>query len=183
MEESRFTDYLKELLKSDLDQSDLFSYNSHIEEVIKLLIFEDKSNKPLLIIKDSPYSANQFYEMLIGFISEEDIALYIPEESMRSEAIVASYENRAMRLNALYKILKERPRFIITTAYGMIRHLPKKELMTSLIIDLKVGDVIDQNELSRINCRVCFFSGQACNVLNLRQRSICTGDCHRCTGN
>ena len=147
MEESRFTDYLKELLKSDLDQSDLFSYNSHIEEVIKLLIFEDKSNKPLLIIKDSPYSANQFYEMLIGFISEEDIALYIPEESMRSEAIVASYENRAMRLNALYKILKERPRFIITTAYGMIRHLPKKELMTSLIIDLKVGDVIDQNEL------------------------------------
>ena len=75
-----------------------------------------------------------------GFISEEDIALYIPEESMRSEAIVASYENRAMRLNALYKILKERPRFIITTAYGMIRHLPKKELMTSLIIDLKVGD-------------------------------------------
>ena len=84
MEESRFTDYLKELLKSDLDQSDLFSYNSHIEEVIKLLIFEDKSNKHLLIIKDSPYIANQFYEMLIGFISEEDIALYIPEESMRS---------------------------------------------------------------------------------------------------
>lgn len=140
-------DQLEMMLKDDFERSSFLSYNSEIEEAIKLALLAKNNSRPLVIIKNSPYAANKLYELINGFMSDDDIALYVPDESMRSEAIVASFENRAMRLNGLYRSLYLSPKIIITTVYGMIRHLPSKERFDEAVIRLKVGDIIDQERL------------------------------------
>ena len=140
-------DQIERLLKDDLNRSSLLSYNSEIEEAIKLAIMAKNNTRPLVVIKSSPYAANKLYELVSGFMSDDDIALYVPDESMRSEAIVASYENRAMRLNGLYRSLYLKPKLIITTVYGLIRHLPAKSRFDEAIIELKTGDIIKQEQL------------------------------------
>ena len=133
--------------KDDLNKSSLLAYNSDIEEVIKLAIKAKTLDRPLVVVKANIYGANQFYELISAYFNENEVVLYAPEESMRAEAIVASYENRADRLNALYRILRQKPKVIITTAYGLMRHIPSEVMMQNLIKTLKVGDILDKDDL------------------------------------
>ena len=139
-------DYLKDHLKSDdFIKSSFLTYNSNIEEAIKLKYYNE-NHEPLVIVKENTYLANMLYEELISFYNEDEIVIFTPEESMRAEAIVASYENRASRLNALYNILNGKAKIIITTAYGLVRHLPSRDMMNNYIFKLKIGDILDKDE-------------------------------------
>lgn len=146
--DNRLLEEVKESLREGgyLDPS-LLSYNSEIEEAIKLAIWQSDKDKTLVVVKENIYMANRMYDLLRSFYDDNDIILYTPEESMRAEAIAASFENRALRTEALYAILSEKKKIIVTTVYGIIRHLPDRKSLKERIIDLKVGDVISRDEL------------------------------------
>lgn len=120
-----------------------FQYNSLMEEAIKLSLNKEK----MLVVKDNSYHAMQLYECLRSFVEDEDLILYVPEESLRSEAIIASYENKVNRLKALHELLIGKARIIITSAYGLVRHLPKQEFLRSKIKIIQVGDTINRQNL------------------------------------
>lgn len=73
------------------------TYNSLVEEALKLCLKAMNAKEPLLIVKENNYLAARLYDIMSCFFSQEEIALYLPEESMRSEEIATSYENRADR--------------------------------------------------------------------------------------
>ena len=134
--------YLKNELGGGSYDPSVLSYNSEIEEAIKLVIRASDIDDTLVVVKENPYTASRMFDMLASFYDDKEIVLYTPEESMRAEAIAASFENRALRTNALYEILAMPKKIIVTTVYGLIRHLPDKELLKGSIQDLKVGDTI-----------------------------------------
>ena len=141
-------DYLqKNLGRDELYSSSSLSYNSTIEEALKLTFYIKDHQRPLVIVKENSFMANELYEMMAPFFEAEELVIYDPEESMRAEAIVASFENRAARISALSAILKATPKAIITTAYGLIRHLPDKDYLKEHMVDLKVGDIIERDTL------------------------------------
>lgn len=135
-----------EALKDD-NKHPFLAYNSLIEEAIKLLLRIKESAKPFIIVKENAYLATRLYEIMAPFFDEGEAILYLPEESLRAEAIAASYENRAERLYALYRILNGHYKCIIISPYGYIRHLPEHEFLKKAIKKIKVGEKCDRDEL------------------------------------
>lgn len=124
------------------------SYNNLYEEVIKVLFKSEDLNKPIIVIKENNYLANRFLDKIKPFLDEEEIVSFLPEESLRSEEIAASYENRADRINALYQILTNKNiKVVVTSSYGFIRHLPNKEDLLEKIIRLKKNETYSKKDL------------------------------------
>ncbi|MDO4499800.1 MAG: transcription-repair coupling factor [Erysipelotrichaceae bacterium] len=131
-------------------KSDSFSlsYNSLCEEALKLALRARKSDRPIIVVKENNYMANRLREILVSYFDEEELVSYLPEESLRSEEIATSFENRADRLFALYKIITDKNvKVVITSPYGFIRHLPEKAVLRDSIIHLKKDDTFDRDEL------------------------------------
>ena len=124
------------------------SYNSLVEEAIKLSIRAKNSTKPIVVIKENNYLVNRLKDILLSYFDDNEIVTYLPEESLRVEEIASSYENRAARLNALYRIINDKNiKLILISPYGFIRHLPRKKELLDSIIKIKTGDSIDKQEL------------------------------------
>lgn len=135
------------LIKKD-DNFFFLTYNSLIEEALKIVFKTKNSDKPIIVIKENNYMANRLKDILCSYFENDELVSYLPEESLRAEEIASSFENRAERLLALYKIINsDKIKVIITSPYGYIRHLPEKEVLKESIIHLKKDDVIDKEEL------------------------------------
>ena len=132
---------------NDTDHSFL-SYSSLTEEALKIAIRAKNSNRPIIVVKENGYLSNKLKEILASYFDEDEIVSYLPEESLRAEEIASSFENRANRLNALYRIINDpKIRIVLVSPYGMIRHLPAKEELLSKIIKIKKDEVLNKNEL------------------------------------
>lgn len=124
------------------------SYNNLTEEALKLSIRAKNSNKPIIVIKENNYLVNRLRDILLSYFEEDEIVAYLPEESLRAEEIASSFENRAARINALYRIITDNKiKIILISPYGYIRHLPNKEDLLSKILTIKKDDVLDKQEL------------------------------------
>ncbi|MBO7697614.1 MAG: hypothetical protein J6S38_01110, partial [Erysipelotrichaceae bacterium] len=136
-----------ETVLNDKDHSFL-SYASLTEEALKIAIEAKNSLKPIIVVKENGYLSNRLKEILASYFDEDEIVSYLPEESLRAEEIASSFENRANRLNALYKIISDpKLKVIMVSPYGLIRHLPDKEELRSKIIRIRKDDVLDKAEL------------------------------------
>ena len=124
------------------------SYNSLTEEALKIAVSAKKSTVPLIIVKENAYLANRLRDILASYFDEDELCVYLPEESLRAEEIASSFESRAARLSALYKMItSENLKVIIVSPYGLIRHLPSREELKEKIITIKKDDVLDRQEL------------------------------------
>lgn len=120
------------------------NFHSVVEEGLKICLNEvDK----IIIVKENVYYATKLYEFLRSFFDDEQLVLYTPEESLRHEAIIDSFDSKANSLKALNDILLSKPKVIITSGYGLLRHLPDKKYLLENIINLKIGDKIKQEDL------------------------------------
>ena len=106
------------------------------------------SHKNILVIKPTQHEANLLYQQLRGM--DLPNVLYFPvDESQRIEAIAQSPELQAERLNTLYELCTPSSHIIISHNAGVIRQLPLPSLFRDHIISLKVGDIVDINELKK----------------------------------
>ena len=139
---------IEDAVKTKRDNRFFLTYNSLVEEAIKLALTAKDSTKPLIVVKENNYLANKLKEYLNAYFDENELICYLPEESLRSEEIATSFENRAERLLALYKIISvDKPKIIVTSPYGYIRHLPKLDVLKKAIIKLKKDETISKEEL------------------------------------
>ena len=84
----------------------------------------------------------------MSYCDDEEIVAYLPESSLRSEEIATSFENRADRLYALYRIITDkRIKVVITSPYGYIRHLPEKDVLQASLIHIRKDDNCSRDEL------------------------------------
>ena len=146
MKELKLLDKVEQSLNDE--NHSFLSYNSLTEEALKIAIRAKNSNKPIIVVKENGYLSNKLRELLDSYFEEDEITSYLPEESLRAEEIASSFENRANRLNALYKIIKNpKLKVILVSPYGLIRHLPSKNELLDEIIRVKKDDVLKKEEL------------------------------------
>ena len=105
------------------------------------------SNKTIVIIKNSLYSAQRLYDRISTLLNSGNIFLYPTDESLRLDAIAESKNLIAERVYILSKILQNEPSIIITHTASIIRHLPNKEDFLSSIINIKLGDIFPKDKL------------------------------------
>ena len=112
------------------------SYNSLTEEAIKIVLRAKDSKRPLIVVKENAYLAHRLKDILVSYFDEDELVSYLPEESLRAEEIASSFENRAARLNALYKMIScDKLKVILVSPYGLVRHLPSKKELSENIIE------------------------------------------------
>ncbi|MBQ1355132.1 MAG: hypothetical protein IIY72_01470, partial [Solobacterium sp.] len=78
------------------------------EEAVILSTFYRLHPQPILVVKKNLYSAQKLYERVSSLLSEKECALFSADESLRVEAIAASPEIRAAKVETLASLL-ERP--------------------------------------------------------------------------
>lgn len=143
------------LLNSLLEQgydSQLFNQkevalSSVVDEVVFVALSYKTKQKPLVIIKSNAYEATQFYESLIQLVDEDICALFVPEESLRVEAIASSPENRAQTIEVLNRLSTQSVSIVVTSIGAAVRYLPSVETFNQSKVKLAVGNNYSIREL------------------------------------
>ena len=106
------------------------------------------SKKNILVIKPNQYEAQQLFHQF-NLMNQEDVLFFPVDESQRIEALAQSPELLAERINTLYQLTLNKPKIIISHSVAMVRHLPSVELFKESMIDLKINQQVNLEELKR----------------------------------
>lgn len=117
------------------------------QEAIVLAASYLRRPRPVLVVKQNLYQAQRLYERILSFLTDEECALFSAEESLRVEAIAASPEMTASKVDTLASLLENRNRIVITCPAGYLRHLPFPEDFSNSCIQLKTGMTADPQDL------------------------------------
>ena len=105
----------------------------------------EKINKSILIVLNTLYEANSFYQSLSKY--NEEVYLFPMDDFLTSEAIAISPELKITRLETIENILNSKKCIVITNLMGYLRYLPSKETYQKSFIELEENSEINVKEL------------------------------------
>jgi len=106
--------------------------------------YYNKNNENVLVVCNSLYEANMFYQSLSNYL---DNVLFFPmDDFLTSEALAVSPELKVNRIETLNKLMDGK-NIVITNLMGYLRFLPSKKVFQDSIIKLKTGLDYDVNLL------------------------------------
>lgn len=109
-----------------------------------------KSNKPLLILTSSLYSAQRIYDYVSSFINEDEVLLFPNDELLRAESLSTSKEFIATRLYVLNELLNNRCSILISNLTALSRFLPSPTIFKEHTLNLKAGNHIEIANLKKL---------------------------------
>ena len=130
-------------------QQAFLSASSLTEEALILAASYVQNPRPMLIVKNNLYTAQRLAEKLKSLLSPQVCALFSVEESLRVEAIAASPEAMAEKVETLNRLLNEDQLICVTHASALVRYLPSPAQFKLCTIVLKTGMDVSMNELKR----------------------------------
>ena len=98
-----------------------FAHLSVTQEALLIASSYKQTPRPIVIIKSNLYQAQQLHEK-IQFWLEDKVVLFPVEESLRVEAIAASPEINAIRMETLSRLSIEKDLICVTHVGAAIRH-------------------------------------------------------------
>lgn len=130
-------------------QQPFLSASSLTEEALILAASYVQNPRPMLIVKNNLYTAQRLAEKLKSLLSPQVCAIFSVEESLRVEAIAASPEAMAEKVETLNRLLNEDQLICVTHASALVRYLPSPAQFKLCTIVLKTGMDVSMNELKR----------------------------------
>ena len=104
-----------------------------------------KEERPILVVVNSLYEANQLYSSLSNYT--DSVLLFPMDDFLTSEALAISPDLKINRLETIDSIIESNKRIVITNLMGYLRFLPNKDVYLNHCLSLKVNNDIDPNEL------------------------------------
>lgn len=120
-----------------------------IEEALLLATYFKETKKNVIVVKNNAYNAQRLFEYIRNIEDDSKILLFNVEESLRIEAIAASPETMADKIETLSKLVQGDQYMLITNTAGLLKHLPNYDHFANSVIQLKVDQEITMDELSR----------------------------------
>ncbi|MDF9825734.1 transcription-repair coupling factor (superfamily II helicase) [Breznakia sp. PF5-3] len=122
---------------------------SLIEETMMIASAYQKRKRPMLIVKHNLYTAQKLYESLTPLIKDK-VLLFGVEESMRIEALAASGEVTANKVEVLHRLLQEEDIICITHVSAFTSFLPNPEVFRKHAIEVTIDKEIEIEELKQL---------------------------------
>ena len=104
-----------------------------------------KENRPLLVVVNSLFEANNLYSSLINYTDK--VYLFPMDDFLTSEALAISPDLTISRLETLNSILSSNKRIVITNLMGYLRFLPTVYNYSSHTFRLMLNDEISPNKI------------------------------------
>ncbi|MDO4995637.1 MAG: transcription-repair coupling factor [Bacilli bacterium] len=104
-----------------------------------------KEDRPLLVVVNSLFEANNLYSSLINYT--DNVNLFPMDDFLTSEALAISPDLTISRLETLNCILSSNKRIVITNLMGYLRFLPTVFNYSSHTFRLMVNDEISPNKI------------------------------------
>lgn len=135
------TQYLKshKVVQGFIENPEEMGQLTLIQEALLILGYFERTQKPVVIVKENEYQATQLVETLKRLKDDLRIVFYNHEESLRVETIVQSDIMQASRVEALLSIVNENFDVCITHAIASVRKVSSPSILKEAILDLKVG--------------------------------------------
>ena len=108
----------------------------------------NNNDDSILIVTPSLFEANMLFDTLSNYNS--NTYLFPMDDFLTSEAIAISPDLLVNRLETLNEIINSKKNIIVTNLMGYLRYLPSKNLYKNSILNIKVGDTIDQEKLIKM---------------------------------
>lgn len=108
----------------------------------------DKDNKNILVVTDTLYKANIFYEKLTDYSS--NVLLFPMDDFITSVAVAISPELKLKRLETLKAITSNHKFIIITNLMGYLRYLTNVDEINKLSLIIKNDMSINRDSLIKI---------------------------------
>lgn len=145
---------LNELKQNEAVQSILHKQSnlgnlSLSEEALLIATAFREDAKSMFIIKNNTYTAQKLYDRLTTLL-EDDVLLFVLEDSLRVEAIAASPESKANQMEVMAKMMDPSPRIVILNTAAAIRYLPSPEVFKQHFITLKTDQEIEYDTLKAL---------------------------------
>ncbi|SDL20551.1 transcription-repair coupling factor [Kandleria vitulina] len=113
--------------------------------------------KTMIIVKENQYQALELYRELSELLSS--VCYFPSDESLRIESVAYSYELVGERLNAMAMLRKE-PCVCICHMHSLSRFITPVALFDQSLMTLKVGEIIDPQELRKKLIHIGYHTSQ-----------------------
>lgn len=116
------------------------------EELSVFYVLElfQRENKNVLVVSNSLFEANKFYEALSMYTTE--VLLFPMDDFLTSVAVAISPELKIKRLETLESIGKKKS-IVVTNLMGYLRYLPHVSEQKNMLLSLRKGSSISRNEI------------------------------------
>lgn len=121
--------------------------SSLIQEALLIATSYQQNPRPIIILKPNLYLAQQLYERLLSFLSNDECSLFASDESLRVEAIATSPELRAQQVDTLFSLQKNYKQVVVTCPAAYLRYLPLPNQFAKATIHLQKNYSYTMNEL------------------------------------
>ena len=108
----------------------------------------NNNDDSILIVTSSLFEANMIFDTLSNY--NNNTYLFPMDDFLTSEAIAISPDLLVNRLETLNEIINGKKNIIVTNLMGYLRYLPNKTLYKNSILNIKVGDTINQEKLIKM---------------------------------
>ena len=82
--------WLLKALEEIAGSHDLRAYSSLVEEALKIAYTVSRRDGVTVVVKENMFMASHLAELLMPLFEDGEVIAYLPEESLRAEAIAAS---------------------------------------------------------------------------------------------
>ena len=108
----------------------------------------EKKDSDILVVVNSLYEANKIYNTISNY--NKNTYLFPMDDFVTSEAAISSPELMISRLETLNSIVFDNSKkIIVTNLMGLLRFLPAKNIWKNSLINLKINEEINKDELFR----------------------------------
>lgn len=109
-----------------------------------------KSDTYVVYVASNVYKATTAYEAFCQLAGYENVCFYIVEEIMSAELLAISKEFKYERIHTVNAILNNEKKIIVTSVYALTRELLPLEIINKHLINLKVNDIIDLDNIIKL---------------------------------
>ncbi|MGL5978551.1 MAG: transcription-repair coupling factor [Erysipelotrichaceae bacterium] len=128
------------LIQSYVDGIEGIGNLSLYEEALLHVIRFQAKQEPLLVVKSNAYQAQKLYQAVISLLAQDEVYLYLVEESMRVEYIAASPEAMADQIETIASIRTQSHVLVITHTAALIKRLPNPATFAHYYLNLRIDE-------------------------------------------
>lgn len=116
-----------------------FAIDDTIGIALVVAAFFAKKHENCMVFASNMYNAQQIFDIISGFVQDDEVMLFPNDELLRSETLTSSKEFLSQRLYVLSSLLDKKPRIIIAYPASLMRYLPTADEFRSRSMTIQVG--------------------------------------------